>query len=189
MKVTDIVAGKVYRNVSGICRRVDSLAVDPSHPELKNRIVSWTLTHSKRASQPSGTCPAFEFAYWAVSVADSEERIPMTNDSNPPAVLDTTGQASEPPLEQAVTPSEDFEAIQQHLLVKSQVGANDLVAAFTVILTKETRNKDLEATIAAIQQIKGVASVNPVRADMQYFMAKESSRRELLIQLREVLKG
>lgn len=113
----------------------------------------------------------------------------MTNDSNPPAVLDTTGQASEPPLEQAVTPSEDFEAIQQHLLVKSQVGANDLVAAFTVILTKETRNKDLEATIAAIQQIKGVASVNPVRADMQYFMAKESSRRELLIQLREVLKG
>lgn len=66
-------------------------------------------------------------------------------------------------------------------------GANDLVAAYVVILTKETKGKDLEATVGALQQIKGVGTVTPLRADMQHFIARDQARRELLTQLRDVL--
>jgi hypothetical protein len=68
------------------------------------------------------------------------------------------------------------------------VGANDYVCAFTVTLEREIKGKDLEATLAAILQIKNVAAINPVGADMQYFMAKGQARRELLFKIRDALK-
>lgn len=188
MKSNEIQVGKTYRNPSGVCRRVDAIVDDPKSSGDKNRIVSWVLTHSKRGGQASGACPVYEFAWWAAAEV-------QLSDAAPAPVVPQTPQETVPPTEAVVaaTPGdkamEHVEGVQQFIEAKAAVGPGDLVCAFTVTLSKEVRNKDLEATVAAIQQIKGVASVTPVRADMQYFIAKDQARRELLTQLREVLKG
>lgn len=63
----------------------------------------------------------------------------------------------------------------------------DRIFAFTVTLEKPTREDDVEATVAAISMIKGVAKVVPLVADAETYFAVETARHELGRQLWAVL--
>ena len=163
-----IQVGKVYRNNGGVCRKVDTIATDLNSSD---KLVAWTQTQSKRGGIPSGTCPLYEFAYWAKAEV----------------IKSTLTQEVKP-----VSPETEENAISEFVEMPPDdvpMPPNDLFCAFTVVLTKETRGRDLDATVAAIRQIKGVGSVTPVKADMQYFIARDQVKKELLGQLRDVLKG
>lgn len=167
MKTRDIKEGCSYRNVRGITRQVVSMADDPNHPgEAKYKIVSWRLTSNHRGI-PSGSMPLYEFAWWARDEVGDTEGTQTPQET----VLETAA-----PAPSVMTVPE------------VKMAENDMYSAFTVTLTRELKGRDLEATLTAIQQIKGVATVTPVRADMQHFIAKDMARRELLTQIREILK-
>jgi uncharacterized membrane protein len=55
----------------------------------------------------------------------------------------------------------------------------DRLAGFIVTLAEDTREDDAEATIAAVRQIKGVLSVEPVVSDHILHMAEQRARHEL----------
>lgn len=56
-------------------------------------------------------------------------------------------------------------------------------AGFIVTLETDLRSDDAEATIAALRQIKGVISVDPVPANIGYHFALERARHELKTKL------
>lgn len=55
----------------------------------------------------------------------------------------------------------------------------DRYNALTVILESDMRDDDAESLLAAIRQLRGVASVQPHVADYVAAMAEERARREL----------
>lgn len=65
---------------------------------------------------------------------------------------------------------------------------SDRINGFIVILNKSYRDDDLEATINAIKQIKGVIKVTPQVEDITFIMAKTQSKRELREKLYKVLE-
>jgi len=165
MKTRDIKEGRSYRNTQGVIRQVVSMAEDPNHPgEAKYQTVSWRLVSHHRGI-PSGVMPICKFAWWA------RDEVQGT-------------------VEGTQTPQETVLEAEAPVVAAPEVkmSENDMYAAFTVTLTRELKGKDLEATLTALQQIKGVASVIPIRANMQHFIAKDQARRELLTQIRDVLK-
>ena len=187
MKSREIQAGKTYRNLRGVCRRVDSLVDNPDNlVDSKGKIVAWTLTESKRKGQQTGTCPVYEFAWWAAA-----EVVPVLVDVAKETVVENPQDDAPVSAPTDLPPPSDPTPVDTAISMEPpvKVGANDLACAFTVVLTKEARGRDLEATLAAIGQIKGVATVAAVRADMQYFITRDQARREILGQLKEVLKG
>ena len=110
----------------------------------------------------------------------------MPDTSNTP-LTELFLQPEPPPrLEGAVYPGE---AGPLPTVVTAPMAPKDMYASFSVLLTREMKGADLEALLTAIKQLRGVASVTPVRADMQYFIAKDQARREILGQIKEVLKG
>lgn len=62
----------------------------------------------------------------------------------------------------------------------------DRYNAFIVILDRDIREDDAEATINAIKQIKGVLGVQPHIADANEGIAEARVRRELIAQLWKV---
>ncbi len=64
----------------------------------------------------------------------------------------------------------------------------DRYNGFVVILEKDIREDDAEATIAAIKQIKGVLKVKPNIGSLDEAIAAERIRYELRRQIFEVLK-
>lgn len=58
---------------------------------------------------------------------------------------------------------------------------------YIVVLEKDIREDDAEATIAAIMQIKGVLKVVPQIADVESAIAESRAHRELLDKLFKVL--
>ncbi len=63
----------------------------------------------------------------------------------------------------------------------------DRYHTLTVVLERDTRTDDVEALIAAIQQMRGVLKVSGVVSDMDSHMAEERARRELGEKLLAVL--
>jgi hypothetical protein len=64
----------------------------------------------------------------------------------------------------------------------------DRAAGFIVALDYDLRLDDAEATLAAIRQIRGVISVEPVVGNASLAIAKQRARFELSERLYEVLK-
>ncbi len=63
----------------------------------------------------------------------------------------------------------------------------DRLHALTVVLEQDTRDDDAEALIAAIQQMRGVASVRGRVADPKSYAALERARFEVRDQIAAVL--
>lgn len=55
----------------------------------------------------------------------------------------------------------------------------DRHAGYVVVLDRDIRDDDAQATIAAIGQIKGVASVEPIVADPGSIIAEVRAKREI----------
>jgi hypothetical protein len=64
----------------------------------------------------------------------------------------------------------------------------DRYCVFIVVLEKELRSDDAEATIAAIKQIKGVASVEPQVANMGHYFARSMARTEILNEVYDLIR-
>jgi hypothetical protein len=64
----------------------------------------------------------------------------------------------------------------------------DRYCGFIVVLEKELRSDDAEATIAAIKQIKGVASVEPQVANMDHYFARSMARTEILNEVYDLIR-
>jgi len=63
----------------------------------------------------------------------------------------------------------------------------DRYTGFVVCLENDMRDDDAQAIITAIETLRGVASVQPVVADIDSFLARESARMDLVRQLTAVL--
>lgn len=61
----------------------------------------------------------------------------------------------------------------------------DRYSGFVVTLSRDIREDDAEATIAAIRQIKGVVDVKPVISDASSMIESQRMRLELVQILRE----
>jgi hypothetical protein len=59
---------------------------------------------------------------------------------------------------------------------------------YIVTLEQNIREDDAESTIAALRQIKGVLSVQPVVADLTFAMAEDRARHEIASKVLEVLR-
>jgi len=158
MKKAAILVGHEYKSRQGVIRRVENIVGNTVH---------WVKLEGHARSPDSGSDPIDKFAWWAIEDIGETKTEPEIKDDD-----DTF-----------------FDFIDTASIVDKEpdVKPNDLVCAFTVVLSKEIRHKDIEAVSNAILQLKGVASVVPVRADMQYFIAKDAVKRELLQQLKDVL--
>jgi hypothetical protein len=64
----------------------------------------------------------------------------------------------------------------------------DRLAGVIVTFERDVRVDDAEPTITALQQIKGVVSVEPVVADARLHMAEERARFDLRARLWEALR-
>lgn len=64
----------------------------------------------------------------------------------------------------------------------------DRHAGYVVTLDRDIREDDAEATIAALRQIKGVAGVEPVVADLNSAMAHVRVRSELKAEAYEMVR-
>lgn len=65
----------------------------------------------------------------------------------------------------------------------------DRFFALTVALDKDIREDDAQPIIAAIKMLRGVASVEPHVADLEFYTAYERARVDLVGKLWEVLKA
>lgn len=168
-------------------------------------MVSWKLVKDSnpdrakgKTPEASGMCRIYEFAYWAagevvtmpmqegdkVSVVGNQDVPGMfrVGVGDPLATPESEDPCSEPP-------HNDLPTSSGVPVATTPLVSKDLYTSFSVLLTKEMKGADLEALMTAIRQLRGVASVAPVRADMPYFIAKEQARREILGQIKDVLKG
>lgn len=59
---------------------------------------------------------------------------------------------------------------------------------YIVTLEQALREDDAEATIAAMRQIKGVLSVQPVVADLNFAMAEDRARQAIASKVLEALR-
>lgn len=65
---------------------------------------------------------------------------------------------------------------------------SDRFISLTVILENPMRADDLQPTIDAIRQLRGVMDVTPIVIDPQTYWAQERARRDLVTKLYEVLQ-
>jgi hypothetical protein len=63
----------------------------------------------------------------------------------------------------------------------------DRHAGYLITLDKTIRDDEAEATIAAIHQIRGVLTVEPVPADITLAMAQSRARHELVVKIYDAL--
>lgn len=64
----------------------------------------------------------------------------------------------------------------------------DRLAGFVVTLEQDLRDDDAQATIAAIRQIKGVISVEPVLGGPDIHIAEERARLNITTRLYDALR-
>lgn len=64
----------------------------------------------------------------------------------------------------------------------------DRLAGVVVTFEQNIRVDDAEATIAALRQIKGVLSVQPVIGDITVTMAEERAKHEITMRVYEALR-
>lgn len=65
----------------------------------------------------------------------------------------------------------------------------DRHAGYIVVLERDLREDDAQATIAALQQIKGVLNVTPVVSDPELAIATIRAREEFLDRLYELARS
>ncbi len=64
----------------------------------------------------------------------------------------------------------------------------DRIDSFTVILQEDLRADDAQATIDAIEQLRGVLSVKPhIRSGLEYAVAETRVKSDLFAQITEIL--
>jgi hypothetical protein len=64
----------------------------------------------------------------------------------------------------------------------------DRIHSFLVVLNKDLRTDDAEATLNALKQIKGVVDVKPVISDFDSVMAYSRAKSELVAKILSTLK-
>lgn len=63
----------------------------------------------------------------------------------------------------------------------------DRYAGFIVTLDKDYREDDSEKTISAIKQIKGVLSVDPIVSDVNFMIAQQRTKLEIINMLMKII--
>jgi hypothetical protein len=65
----------------------------------------------------------------------------------------------------------------------------DHVGGFVVVLEKDIREDDAEATVEAIKQLRGVLTVKPVESGVGAIIARAQARGEIVARLWKALEG
>jgi hypothetical protein len=75
----------------------------------------------------------------------------------------------------------------QRVCAEERKVMTDRIHSLTIVLERDIRMDDAQATIAAIEQIKGVLSVTPNVASIEDHIAFQRVRRELTEKIMEVV--
>jgi hypothetical protein len=65
----------------------------------------------------------------------------------------------------------------------------DRYSGFIVVLDKDIREDDAENVVTALRMVKGVASVAPIPANPQSYIAEQRVRQEITTRVWEALKN
>lgn len=65
----------------------------------------------------------------------------------------------------------------------------DRHAGYIVVLDKDSRSDNAEATLNALRMVRGVLSVEPVVSNIEVHIAEERAKRELLTKIYDFLRS